>query len=78
MVDLIMFCQVGTLGISLGIANGLDPTGLLAKVPTVSTFPTPFILKMSNFLIFQVSFSYFNGDILETMTELLRNDFDDE
>ena len=54
------------------------PQACLLKSQPASTFPTPFILKMSNFLIFQVSFSYFNGDILETMTEFLRNDFDDE
>lgn len=56
------------------------PTGLLAKVPTGKHVlpPTPFILMMLTFLIFQVSILYFKGDVLEIMTKFPRNDFDEE
>lgn len=56
LVDLIMFCQVGTLGISLGVAIGLDPTGLLAKVPTSKYIPHSFYFK-------DVKFSYISGKL---------------
>ena len=56
LVDLIMFCQVGTLGISLGVAIGLDPTGLLAEVPTGKHISHPVYFK-------DVKFSYISGKL---------------
>ena len=79
----LMTCKPGGCGRRGTWIDQLDtapiPQACLLKSQLVSTSPpTPFILMMLTFLIFQVSILYFNGDILEIMTKFPRNDFDGE